>query len=71
LRVSEALTLPGLVALDTTPKANRPYSHYRVKGVHEVHISDLERGAREPGLRTLGKIVAALDTTLLAILKGL
>ena len=31
-------------------------------GVHEVHISDLERGAREPGLRTLRKIVAALDT---------
>ena len=26
---------------------------------------------REPGLRTIGKIVAAPDTTLLAILKGL
>ena len=40
-------------------------------GVHEVHISDLERGAREPGLRTLRKIVAALDTTLSELLKGL
>jgi XRE family aerobic/anaerobic benzoate catabolism transcriptional regulator len=33
-------------------------------GVHEVHISDLERGTREPGLRTLSKIVTALGTTL-------
>jgi transcriptional regulator with XRE-family HTH domain len=40
-------------------------------GVHEVHISDLERGTREPGLRTLRKIVAALDTTLSDLLKGL
>jgi transcriptional regulator with XRE-family HTH domain len=40
-------------------------------GVHEVHISDLERGAREPGLRTLRKIARALDTTLSEILKGL
>jgi len=40
-------------------------------GVHEVHISDLERGAREPGLRTLHKIVAALDVTLSELLKGL
>jgi transcriptional regulator with XRE-family HTH domain len=40
-------------------------------GVHEVHISDLERGSREPGLRTLHKIVAALDTTLSELLKGL
>ena len=40
-------------------------------GVHEVHISDLERGAREAGLRTLRKIVAALDTTLSELLKGL
>ena len=40
-------------------------------GVHEVHISDLERGAREPGLRTLRKIVAELDTTLSELLKGL
>jgi transcriptional regulator with XRE-family HTH domain len=40
-------------------------------GVHEVHISDLERGTREPGLRTLLKIVDALDTTLSELLKGL
>lgn len=25
-------------------------------GIHEVHISDLERGTRGPGLRTLSKI---------------
>lgn len=40
-------------------------------GVHEVHISDLERGTREPGLRTLAKIAAALNTSLSEILKGL
>lgn len=40
-------------------------------GVHEVHISDLERGTREAGLRTLRKIVDALDTTLSELLKGL
>lgn len=40
-------------------------------GVHEVHISDLERGTREPGLRTLSKIARALGTTLSELLKGL
>ena len=40
-------------------------------GVHEVHISDLERGAREPGLRTLRKIATALDVTLSDLLRGL
>jgi transcriptional regulator with XRE-family HTH domain len=40
-------------------------------GVHEVHISDLERGSREPGLRTLKKISEALGTTLSELLKGL
>ena len=40
-------------------------------GVHEVHISDLERGTREPGLRTLSKIASALGTTLSELLKGL
>jgi XRE family aerobic/anaerobic benzoate catabolism transcriptional regulator len=39
--------------------------------VHEVHISDLERGAREPGLRTLKKIASALGTTLSDLLNGL
>jgi transcriptional regulator with XRE-family HTH domain len=38
-------------------------------GVHEIHISDLERGTREPGLRTLQKIAVALDTSLSEILK--
>ena len=40
-------------------------------GVHEVHISDLERGTRETGLRTLSKIASALETTLSELLKGL
>ena len=40
-------------------------------GVHVVHISDLERGTREPGLRTLSKIASALGTTLSELLKGL
>ncbi|GGG75801.1 helix-turn-helix domain-containing protein [Edaphobacter dinghuensis] len=40
-------------------------------GVHEVHISDLERGSREAGLRTLDKIATALGTTLSEMLKGL
>lgn len=40
-------------------------------GVHEVHISDLERGSREPGLRTLAKIALALETTLSEMLNGL
>jgi transcriptional regulator with XRE-family HTH domain len=39
-------------------------------GVHEVHISDLERGTREPRLRTLSKIVTALGTTLSEMLRG-
>lgn len=33
-------------------------------GVHEVHISDLERGTREAGLKTLEAVVGALDVTL-------
>ena len=40
-------------------------------GVHEVHISDLERGTREPGLRTLRKIAVALGITLSEMLRGL
>lgn len=40
-------------------------------GVHEVHISDPERGTREPGLRALSKIASALGTTLSELLKGL
>ena len=40
-------------------------------GVHEFHFSGLERGSREPGLRTLSKIASALETTLSELLKGL
>jgi transcriptional regulator with XRE-family HTH domain len=39
-------------------------------GVHEVHISDPERGAREPGLITLYKIASALDVSMSELLKG-
>jgi len=40
-------------------------------GVHIVHISDLERGTREPGLRTLSKIASALEIKLSDLLIGL
>lgn len=33
-------------------------------GVHEVHISDLERGSREAGIRTLQSLAQALDVKL-------
>jgi transcriptional regulator with XRE-family HTH domain len=40
-------------------------------GVHEVHISDLERGSREVGIRTLQSLARALGVSLAAMLKGL
>lgn len=40
-------------------------------GVHEVHISDLERGTREVGLRTLLAIAQALGARLSDLLSGL
>ena len=54
-----------------TAKGWRQIDLAQHSGVHEVHLSDLERGVREPGLRTLAKIAAALDTPLSEILKGL
>jgi transcriptional regulator with XRE-family HTH domain len=39
-------------------------------GVHEVHISDLERGTREVGLRTLYAIAKALGVSLAQIVEG-
>jgi transcriptional regulator with XRE-family HTH domain len=39
-------------------------------GVHEVHISDLERGAREAGLRTILAIAQALDVKLSDLFRG-
>ncbi len=33
-----------------------------LSGVHEIHISDPERGTRKPELRTLSKIASALGT---------
>jgi len=40
-------------------------------GVHEVHISDLERGAREVGIKTLLAIAQALSVKLEALVRGL
>ncbi|MDR3734289.1 MAG: helix-turn-helix transcriptional regulator [Acidobacteriaceae bacterium] len=39
-------------------------------GIHEVHISDLERGTREVGLRHLAALAAAFDLSLSEFLKG-
>jgi transcriptional regulator with XRE-family HTH domain len=39
-------------------------------GIHEVHISDLERGAREVGLRHLAALAAAFEMSLSEVLKG-
>ena len=39
-------------------------------GIHEVHISDLERGAREVGLRRLAALAAAFEMSLSEFLKG-
>jgi transcriptional regulator with XRE-family HTH domain len=40
-------------------------------GIHEVHISDLERGAREAGLRTLHSISRALGVKMTELLRGI
>jgi transcriptional regulator with XRE-family HTH domain len=40
-------------------------------GVHEVHISDLERGVREAGLRTILAIAQALEVRLSDMFRGL
>jgi transcriptional regulator with XRE-family HTH domain len=39
-------------------------------GMHEVHISDLERGVREVGLRHLAALAAAFEMSLSEFLKG-
>ncbi|MGA2251635.1 helix-turn-helix domain-containing protein [Terracidiphilus sp.] len=39
-------------------------------GVHEVHISDLERGSREAGIETLWTIAQALSVSLSDLFKG-
>jgi transcriptional regulator with XRE-family HTH domain len=39
-------------------------------GIHEVHISDLERGAREVGLRHLAALATAFEMSLSEFLKG-
>ena len=40
-------------------------------GVHEVHISDLERGTGAGGSGRLSKIASALETTLSELLEGI
>ena len=40
-------------------------------GVHEVHISDLERGTREAGLKTLFALAQALDVKMEVFFKNL
>jgi len=40
-------------------------------GVHEVHISDLERGTREAGVRTLQRIAESLETSISDLFKGI
>ncbi len=42
----------------------------RQAGIHEVHISDLERGTREAGLRHLAALDATFDLSLSEFLKG-
>lgn len=39
-------------------------------GVHEVHISDLERGSREAGVRTLQAIAKALNVSMEELFRG-
>jgi len=40
-------------------------------GVHEVHISDLERGVREVGLRHLAALSGAFELTMSEFLTGI
>jgi transcriptional regulator with XRE-family HTH domain len=40
-------------------------------GIHEVHISDLERGVREVGLRHLAALAGAFELSLSEFLKGI
>lgn len=40
-------------------------------GIHEVHISDLERGVREVGLRHLAALAGAFGLSLSEFLKGI
>lgn len=54
----------GEIIRDTRKKAGLTQKQLADKlGVSAVNISQLENGAREPKLETLGKIALALDTT--------
>jgi transcriptional regulator with XRE-family HTH domain len=40
-------------------------------GIHEVHISDLERGVREVGLRHLADLATAFGLSMSEFLRGI
>jgi len=40
-------------------------------GMHEVHISDLERGSREAGIRTLQSLSQALGVKLVDLFRDI
>lgn len=40
-------------------------------GLHRTYISQLERGLKSPSLRTMGKICAELDVTLVEFMQHL
>jgi transcriptional regulator with XRE-family HTH domain len=40
-------------------------------GIHEVHISDLERGVREVGLRHLAALATAFGLSMSEFLRGI
>jgi len=52
-------------------KAWRQIDLAQHSGMHEVHISDLERGSREVGLKTLQKLAKAFGVKTSDLLKGL
>ncbi|MDE1161323.1 MAG: helix-turn-helix transcriptional regulator [Acidobacteriaceae bacterium] len=39
--------------------------------VHEVHLSDLERGTREAGLKTIAKIAEAFEIKISELMTGI
>ena len=42
-----------------------------VTGIGRVHVSELENGKRESGLRMLEKLAASFETTVADLLKGI
>ena len=54
-----------------TKRAWRQIDLAQHSGIHEVHISDLERGVREVGLRHLAALASAFELSLSEFLKGI